>query len=105
MILTAVSSSGIWLFLQFGGGGLTPPSPTAQGTWGASPPLTVPPFLLQAALQALTCRWNLLCGRRVHRGPGEEKPQQPPAFTLRERGRREWTGESLVREDEDGGVD
>ena len=96
MILTAVSSSGIWLFLQFGGGGLTPPSPTAQGTWGASPPLTVPPFLLQAALQALTCLWNLLCGRRAHLGPGEEKPQQPPAFTPKERGRREWTGESLA---------
>ena len=32
MILTGVSSSGIWLFLQFRGGSLTPPSPTAQGT-------------------------------------------------------------------------
>ena len=39
VILTAVSSSGIWLFLLFGGGSLTPPSPTAQGTRGASPHL------------------------------------------------------------------
>ena len=39
VILTAVSSSGIWLFFLFGGGGLTPPSPTAQGTRGASPHL------------------------------------------------------------------
>lgn len=36
VILTEVSSSGIWLFLPFGGGSLTP-SPKAQGTGVASP--------------------------------------------------------------------
>ena len=36
VILSGVSSSGIWLFLQFGGGSLTP-SPKAQGTGVASP--------------------------------------------------------------------
>lgn len=100
VILTGVSSSGIWLFLQFRGGSLTPPSPTAQGT-GVPPcdcaSILAPGSISGSDLSVEPALWT-------KGAPGTRWGETPAAPCLHPEGKRETRVDRRVpgEEDEDG---